>query len=145
MTRRSGTEAAIAQTHKINPKSIIKVVSRADRGHQSGHGEVWELYAEEVRRRGAWPEDTAECEALCGMSRARSSRRDPIADLGHTATAAGAFRKKNNRRPGPTIGQDSPDRRQWIKSGPKVRASTRRWHEAASASGFDRVVPLPTR
>ena len=37
------------------------------------------------------------------------------------------------------------DSRQWIKSGPKVRASTRRWHEAASASGFDRVVPLPTR
>jgi hypothetical protein len=28
--------------------------------------------------------------------------------------------------PGPTIGHDSPHRRQWIKSGPKVRASTRR-------------------
>src|ERR1039457_2453046 len=28
--------------------------------------------------------------------------------------------------PGQTLGQDSPDRRQWIKSGPKVRASTRR-------------------
>jgi hypothetical protein len=60
------------------------------------------------------------------MSRARSSRRDPIADLGHAATAAGAFRKKNNRRLGQTLGHDSPDCRQWIKSGPKVRASTRR-------------------
>jgi hypothetical protein len=34
--------------------------------------------------------------------------------------------KKNNRRPGQTIVHDPPDRRQWIKSGPKVRASTRR-------------------
>jgi len=34
------------------------------------------------------------------MSRARSSRRDPIADLGHAATAAGEFIKKNNRWPG---------------------------------------------
>jgi hypothetical protein len=42
------------------------------------------------------------------------------------ATATGAFSKKNNRRPGQTLGHDSPDRRQWIKFGPKVRASTRR-------------------
>ncbi len=61
------------------------------------------------------------------MSRSRSSRRDPIADLGHAATAAGELSKKNNRRPGQTLGHDSPDRRQWIKSDPKIRASTRRW------------------
>jgi len=43
-----------------------------------------------------------------------------------TSAATGEFIKKNNRRPGQTLGHDSPDRRQWIKSGPKVRASTRR-------------------
>jgi hypothetical protein len=43
-----------------------------------------------------------------------------------TSAAAGEFIKKNNRRPDHTLGHDSPDRRQWIKSGPKVRASTRR-------------------
>jgi hypothetical protein len=44
----------------------------------------------------------------------------------HHASAASELIKKNNRGPGQTLGHDSPDRRQWIKSGPKIRASTRR-------------------
>ena len=42
------------------------------------------------------------------------------------ASAATAAIKNNNRRRGQALGHDSPDRRQWIKSGPKIRASTRR-------------------
>ena len=72
-----------------------------------------------------WPETQSEHtpETLCARSRGRSSRRDPIADRPRRAAE---FSKKNNRRPGPTLGHNSPDRRQWIKSGPKLRASTRR-------------------
>ncbi len=71
----------------------------------------------------SWPS------ALCALSRARSSRRDPIADLGHAATAGGEFIKKNKSRPGQTLDHDSPDRRQWIlqkttTAGPARRSAT---------------------
>jgi hypothetical protein len=35
---------------------------------------------------------------------ASARRRDPLADRGHAATAAGELIKKNNRRPGQTRG-----------------------------------------
>jgi hypothetical protein len=38
------------------------------------------------------------------------------------ATAAGEFSKKNNRRPGQTLGHDSPDRRQRIKISSKSQS-----------------------
>ena len=53
--------------------------------------------------------------ALCARSRARSSRCDPVADP-----------QKEQPPARPDARPHSPDRRQWIKSGPKVRASTRR-------------------
>jgi hypothetical protein len=38
------------------------------------------------------------------------------------ATAADEFSKKNNRRPGQTLGRDSPDRRQRIKISSKSQS-----------------------
>ena len=82
--------------------------------------------------------------ALRAMSRARSSRRDAVAPRPKPP----AQRAKNNKsRRGQALGYNSPDRRQWIKSSPKIRASTRRWAlramSRARSSRRDAVAPRP--
>ena len=71
-------------------------------------------------------------------------RRDPVVERpkppAHSA-------KNNKSRRGQALGYNSPDRRQWIKSSPKIRASTRRWAlramSRARSSRRDAVAPRP--
>ena len=59
------------------------------------------------------------------------------------AKAAGAFSKKPH---GQALGYNSPHRRQWIKSSPKLRASTRRCAlRALSRARARRRDPVPER
>ena len=60
--------------------------------------------------------------ALHAMSRARSSRRDAVAPR---PPPPAQLAKKQQKPAGQALGYYLPHRRQWIKSGPKLRASTR--------------------
>src|SRR5450631_2713104 len=80
------------------------------------------------------------------MSRAPAQRRNPVPGA---ATAAGEFSKKNNRRPGQTLGRDSPDRRQRIKISSKSQSEhtplrpCRRCREPQRSAATPYLAPPP--